>query len=165
MSSPRVFPDTGVLLAMVVFPHDRAGALTMAGEVLRLYEAGAFELVIGQAVIDELDEVLDSRFPGHRLRAVSLLIPFAHRLVRRPTPEEIAAVFPYCSDPADAPIFASAIIARPDTVLSNDFQAFHTPQAKVFWQEHGIVVESLYGLLCVFGRRKRREGAEPPIRV
>jgi hypothetical protein len=32
---------------------------------------------------------------------------------------------------------------------------FHTPQARTFWKEHGIV-ESLYGLLCVFGRRERK---------
>ncbi len=64
---------------------------------------------------------------------------------------------PFCSAPSDASIFASAIIARPDIVLSNDFQAFHTPQAKAFWKEHGIAVESLYGLLCVFGWREQEE--------
>jgi hypothetical protein len=128
--------------------------------VLQIYEAGAFELVIGQAVTDELDEVLDERFPRHRPRAVSLLMPFTDRLVRWPTPEEIAAVLPFCSDPSDAPIFASAVIARPDIVLSNDFQAFHTPQAKALWKEHGIAVESLYGLLCVYGRRERKGEAK-----
>lgn len=153
----RVFPDTGVLLAMVVFPRDRDGNPTLAGEVLHLYEEGAFELVVAQAVVDELDEVLDERFPRHRLRAVSLLMPFTNRLVRWPTPAEIAAVLPACSDPSDAPIFASVLIARPDVVLSNDFEAFHTPQAKAFWKEHGIAVESLYGLLCLFGRRERKE--------
>ncbi len=153
----RVFPDTGVLLAMIVFPRDRSGSPTLAGEVLQLYEEGAFELVIGQAVVDDLDEVLDGRFPRHRRRAVSLLMPFASQLIRRPTPAEIAAVLPFCRDPSDAPIFASAIIARPDIVLSNDFQAFLTPQAKAFWHEYNISVESLYGLLCVFGRRDRRE--------
>ena len=156
MSPKCVFPDTGVLLAMVVFPRDQAGSPTLAGEVLQLYEAGAFDLVIGQAVIDELDEVLDERFPRYRPRAVSLLMPFAGRMVRRPTPAETAAVLPFCSDPSDAPIFASAVIAQPDIVLSNDFHAFHTPQAKAFWKERGIAVESLYGLLCVFGQRKRR---------
>jgi hypothetical protein len=161
VSPLRVFPDTGVLLAMIVFPYDRAGALTLAGEVLQLYEEDAFDLIVGQAVMDELDEVLDERFPRHRSRAVSLLMPFTERLVRWPTPAEIAAVLPFCSDSSDAPIFASAVIARPDIVLSNDFQAFHTPQAKAFWQEHGIAVESLYGLLCVFGRRERREVTEP----
>ena len=155
MSLKRVFPDTGVLLAMIVFPRDRSGSLTLAGEVLELYEAGAFELVIGQAVVDELDEVLDERFPAYRPQAVSLLMPFTGRLIRRPTPAEIAAALPFCSDPSDAPIFASAIIARPDIVLSNDFQAFHTPKAKAFWKQHNITVESLYGLLCVFGRRER----------
>lgn len=155
MSLKRVFPDTGVLLAMIVFPRDRSGSITLAGEVLELYEAGAFELVIGQAVVDELDEVLDERFPAHRPQAVSLLMPFADRLVRRPTPTEIAAVLPFCSDPADAPIFASAVIAQPDIVLSNDFQAFHTSKAKAFWKQGNIAVESLYGLLCTFGRRER----------
>jgi predicted nucleic acid-binding protein len=156
----RVFPDTGVLLAMIVFPRDRSGSITLAGEVLELYEAGAFELVIGQAVVDELDEVLDERFPAHRPQVVSLLMPFASRLIRRPTPTEIAAVLPFCSDPSDAPIFASAIIAQPDIVLSNDFHAFHAPQAKALWKQHNISVESLYGLLCVLGRRERKEEPE-----
>jgi len=62
----RVFPDTGVLLAMVVFPRDRSGGFSLAGEVLQLYEAGAFDLTIGQAAVDELDEVLDVR-TGHIL--------------------------------------------------------------------------------------------------
>ena len=164
MSPLRVFPDTGVLLAMIVFPRDRAGHFTLAGEVLQLYEAGAFELVIGQAVVDELDEVLDERFPEYRHQAVSLLMPFSGRFIRWPTPQEIAAVLPFCSDPSDAPIFACAIIAQPDIVLSNDFQVFHTPQAKTFWEEHGITVESLYGLLCVFGRRERKGKGEPQAR-
>jgi len=140
---------------MIVFPRDRSGSLTLAGEVLELYEAGAFELVMGQAVVDELDEVLDERFPAHRPQAVSLLMPVTGKLIRRPTPTEIAAVLPFCSDPSDAPIFASAIIARPDIVLSNDFRAFHTSRAKAFWKQHNITVESLYGLLCIFGRRER----------
>jgi hypothetical protein len=103
-----------------------------------------------------LDEVLDERFAEHRSRAVSLLRPFAGRLVRWPTPAEIASVLPHCSDPTDAPIFASALIARPEVVLSNDFRAFHTSEAKVFWKEHAIAIESLYGLLCLFGQRERK---------
>jgi hypothetical protein len=156
MSRKRVFPDAGALLAMVVFPCDRAGEFTLAGEVLQLYESSFFDLAIGQAVIDELDDVLDERFPRRRHEAVQLLAPCVAHLVRWPTPREIAAVLPFSTDPADAPIFASAVIAEPDIVLSNDFHAFHTPLAKAFWQEHGIAVESLYGLLCVFHQRRRK---------
>lgn len=156
MSRKRVFADTSALLAMVVFPRDRAGELTLAGEVLQLYEASFFDLVIGQAVIDELDDVLDERFPRHRYEAVQLLAPSAGHLVRWPTPREIAAVLPFSTDPADAPIFASAVIAEPDIVLSNDFHAFHTPLAKAFWEGRGMVIESLYGLLCVFHQRRRK---------
>lgn len=161
MSLRRIFPDTGVLLAMIVFPVDKAGSATLAGEALELYEEGAFDLVVGQAVVDELDEVLDERFLGYRSRAVSLLMPFSDRLVRRPTPTEIGSVLPYCNDPSDAPIFASVVVARPDIVLSNDFRAFHTPQAKVFWREQDIAVESLFGLLCLYGRRERAEAPGP----
>jgi predicted nucleic acid-binding protein len=152
----RVFPDTGVLIAMTVYPRDRNGATSLAGEVLALHQAGAFKMVIGQSIVDELEEVIDDRFAAQRTGMVALLKPFARQFTRRPTPTEIAAVSSACYDPADAPIFASAVIARPDIVLANDFEALHTPAAKAFWQKHQITVESLYGLLCVFGRRQRR---------
>jgi len=44
----RVFPDTNALLAMILFPLDREGRATLAGEVRALYEAGAFELVVSR---------------------------------------------------------------------------------------------------------------------
>jgi predicted nucleic acid-binding protein len=152
-----VFPDTGVLLSMIVFPRGRDGQLTLAGEVLALYAAKQFKFRIGQAVVDELDEVVDGRFQQYRSRVVALLRPFAEQFVRWPTPSEIAAVSSVCTDPADTPIFASAILAQADIVLSNDFRAFHTPQAKAFWQQHNMTVESLYGLLCIFDLRERRD--------
>ncbi|MCP4419778.1 MAG: PIN domain-containing protein [Chloroflexi bacterium] len=152
-----IFPDTGVLLSMIVFPQDQDGQLTLAGEVLALYTAGQFEFRIGQAVVDELDEVVDGRFQQYRSRVVALLRPFVGQFVRWPTPSEIAATSSVCTDPADMPIFASAILTDADIVLSNDFRAFHTPQAKAFWQQHNMSVESLYGLLCLFGQRERKD--------
>jgi len=142
---------------MIVFPRDRKGQLTLAGEVLALYAEEQFELRIGRAVVDELDEVVDERFQQFRSSVVALLRPFAGQFVRWPTPAEIAAASAVCTDPADAPIFAAAIVAQADIVLSNDFRAFHTTQAKAFWQQHEMTVESLYGLLCVFGQRERRD--------
>lgn len=158
MSRPRVFPDTGVLLSMLIFPRDKKGRLTLAGEVLDLYEAGAFDLIVSRVVVDELEEVVDREFPDVRPRVMDLLAPLANQWTRWPTPEEIAAALPFTSDPEDAPIFAAARAAQPDIVLSNDFRAFHSPRAKAFWGQNTIAVESLYGLLCRFGRRKRRPG-------
>lgn len=156
MGRLRVFLDTGALLAMILFPRDRDGNPALAGEALGLYEAGAWNLVVSRVVIDELEEVIDREFPQARLQAVQLLMPLTDQLTRRPTPEEIAGAMPFCTDPEDAPIFAAAIIAAPDIILSNDFRTFHTPQAKTFWKAHDITVESLYSLLCVFGLRERR---------
>jgi len=152
----RVFPDTGALIAMVVFPQDRSDSPTLAGEILQLYEEGKFLILLSQVVVDELEEVIDRDFPECRHRMLSLLGPYEDQLTRWPTPDEIRAVLPVTVDADDAPIFAAALIAQPDIVLSNDFETFHTPQAKAFWSEHGISVESLYGLLCVFGLRERQ---------
>lgn len=156
MAKPRVFSDTGTLLAIVIFPRDRHGKLTLAGEVLQLYQEDAFDLVISQVVADELDEVLVRDFPNEHQRAQAFLAPFTAQFTRSPTPQEIAAALPFTTDADDAPIFAAALVARPDIVLSNDFQTFHIPKAKRFWAEHKIQIESLYGLLCVFGKRRRR---------
>lgn len=157
MTRPRVFPDTGVLVAMIVFPRDQHGRLSLAGEVLQLYEEDAFDLLLSRVVVDELEEVIDRDFPEQRRDLLSFLAPFEDQFTRWPTPEEIQAVLPVVVDADDAPIFAAALVARPDIVLSNDFQAFHSAQAKAFWKQHGIAVESLYGLLCVFGLRERKE--------
>ena len=156
MTKLRVFPDTGVLVAMVVFPRNRHGQVSLAGEVLQLYDVGAFELLLSRVVVDELDEVIDRDFPEQRRHLPTFLAPFEDQLLRWPTPEEIRAVLPVVVDADDAPIFAAALAARPDVVLSNDFETFHSPQAKAFWKRHDIEVESLYGLLCVFGLRERK---------
>jgi len=105
MTKLRAFLDTGVLLAMMVFPRDQHGQPTLAGEVLDLYEEDAFDLVLSQAVIDELEEVIDRDFPEHRGRILALLAPFQGWLTRWPMPQEIEAALPYTTDPDDAPIF------------------------------------------------------------
>ena len=156
MTKLRVFSDTGALVAMVVFPQDRHGQLSLAGEVLQLYDEGAFDLLLSRVVVDELEEVIDRDFPEQRRHLLAFLASLKDQLTHWPTPEEILAVLPVVVDADDAPIFAAALAARPDIVLSNDFRAFHSTQAKAFWKQHGIEVESLYGLLCVFGLRERK---------
>lgn len=56
--------------------------------MLQLYEAVAFELLIGQAVVDELDEVLDDRFPRRRAGCMSYRFRFGievmHSLLFQP---------------------------------------------------------------------------------
>lgn len=148
-----IFPDTSVLVAIVAYPRDRSGNLTLGGEAIELYKQSAFQFLLCQAVVDELDEVFARDLPKLRPQAISFVQPFVSHLTRWPTADEITAAFPYCADPDDAPIFASAVLARPNIVLSNDFRAFHTPQAKAFFRSYEIEVESLYGLLRRLGHR------------
>ena len=160
---PLVFPDTNALLAMIVFPIDREGKPTLAGEVKALYEQGAFDLVLSEVTAWELLEVVGREFPARRELAGRFVQLFGGQLTRWPTPEEVERVAPYVVDPEDAPIFAAAVLSRPDIVLSNDFETFHTKKAKAFWRSRGIRLESLYGLLCLFGLRARKSGQEPGI--
>lgn len=141
---------------MIVFPTDQEGKPTLAGEVKDLYERGEFELILSRVTEAELLEVVARDFPEHRELVELFLKPFAGRCTRWPTAEEVQQALPFVNDPEDAPIFAAAVISRPDIVLSNDFETFHSAQAKAFWKRHRIRVESLYGLLCLFGRRKRK---------
>jgi predicted nucleic acid-binding protein len=156
MTKLRVFPDTGALLSMIVFPTGQQGQPTLAGEILGLYQEGLFEIIISQEVVEELLEVIREEFPDASTQVSTFLLSFTPYLTRKPTPEEVADSLPYTVDQDDAPIFAAAVIAQPDIVLSNDFETFHTPKAKRYWKKHGIQIESLYGLLCVFGRRQRK---------
>lgn len=141
---------------MIVFPTDQEGKPTLAGEVKDLYERGEFELILSRVTEAELLEVVARDFPEHCELVELFLKPFAGRCTRWPTAEEVQQALPFVNDPEDAPIFAAAVISRPDIVLSNDFETFHSARAKAFWKRHRIRVESLYGLLCLFGRRKRK---------
>lgn len=141
---------------MIVFPIDQEGKPTLAGEVKDLYEHGKLELILSRVTQAELLEVVARDFPEHCELVELFLKPFAGRFTRWPTAEEVQQALPFVNDPEDAPIFAAAVISRPDIVLSNDFETFHSTRAKAFWKRHGIQVESLYGLLCLFGRRKRK---------
>jgi len=142
---------------MILFPKDQEEKPTLAGEVKALYDQGEFELVLSRVTVAELLEVVAREFPEHREVVEHFLKPFEKRFTRQPTPQEIKEVLSHVVDPEDAPIFAAAILSRPDIVLSNDFETFHNEQAKALWKREGIQLESLYGLLCVFGRRQRRE--------
>ena len=109
----------------------------MAGEVLSLYYEGLFDLVISQEVVEELLDVIREEFSDAYDRVLTFLAPFAPQFSRKPTPEEVTAALPYIVDLDDAPIFAAAVAARPDIVLSNDFKTFHTKKAKDFWKRQG----------------------------
>lgn len=141
---------------MIVFPVDRDGQLTLAGEVKALYEQGEFRLALSHVVVAELLKVVARDFPERKEIVELFLRPFEEEFTRWPTDEEVQDVLAYVVDPEDAPIFAAAALSRPDIVLSNDFETFHTERAKEFWRMRGIQLESLYGLLCVFGKRERK---------
>ncbi len=155
--SHSVFPDTNALLSLIIFPQDSAGRLTLAGELKELYQEGKFDLILSKVVISEVLDVVKRDFFEYQELVEHFLQPFEETSTRWPSSKEVKEVCPYVVDPDDAPIFAGAVLSNPDIVLSNDFETFHTDKAKKFWKRHDIQLESLYGLLCFFGERERKD--------
>lgn len=155
--SPLVFPDTNALLSLIIFPQNSNGRLTLAGELQELYQEGKFDLILSKVVISEVLDVVRRDFSEYQEIVEHFVQPFEETSTRWPSSEEVKKVCPYVVDSDDAPIFAGAILSNPDIVLSNDFETFHTDKAKKFWKRHDIRLESLYGLLCFFGERERKD--------
>ncbi len=154
---PLVFPDTNALLSMLLFPEDSLGKPTLAGEVKDLYEQARFDLTLNHAVVAELKNVVERKFPEHRQTVDLFLDPFETNIRRWPSKEEVDRVRHLVTDLPDAIILASARLTEPDVFLTNDFNSFHTPETTSFLNEENIQVVTLYGPLCLFGKREREE--------
>ena len=83
MTKLRVFPDTGVLLSMAIFPVGQRGKPTLAGEVLGLYYKNFFDLAISQAVVEELLAVIQEEFSDSYNRVLAFLAPFTPQFSRK----------------------------------------------------------------------------------
>lgn len=113
------------MVAMLVFPRDRQGQTTLAGEVLQCFEEGRFELLLSRVILDELEEVIERDFPEQYREFVALSASFEDHLTRWPTPGEIQKVLPVVVDTDDAPVvllpyllnptLSSRMISRPFT--------------------------------------------------
>ena len=68
---------------MIVFPIGRNGKLTLAGEIVNLYQEGLFEIIISEEVVGELLEVIHEEFPD----AYAPQLSFFFRLLFHTWPE------------------------------------------------------------------------------
>ena len=108
----RVTLDTNLLISAGIFSGKRTTALT-------LQVADEHTIVLPTRIIDELREVMDTKFPDKK----SVLERFLKRLSYEIayTPLEIDEdIYPKIRDKKDYPILASAIIADVDVFITGD---------------------------------------------
>jgi putative PIN family toxin of toxin-antitoxin system len=104
--------DTNILLSAGVFSGERFSALTV-----RI--ADEFKIVLSSRIIDELQAVIDLKFPHKREALDRFLRRLSYEIAY--TPFEIdKEIYPKIRDKKDYPIFASAIIADVDVFITGD---------------------------------------------
>jgi uncharacterized protein len=108
----RIVVDTNIWIRALL-----GGRMTLP--VLRAWQAGAFQVLVSQALMDELDNVwrrprLKSRINAQH--AMALL----EQLHWRGIWVELATIPPRCRDPKDHPVLSTAIDGKADAIVSGD---------------------------------------------
>lgn len=112
MPSPDLFLDSSAFFAGVVSPTGAARAL------LLLAEAGLIALTISEQVVAETERAVARKVPSALAYYREALHGTGVRLVRDPSPEEVAAYADIISHQADVPIVVAAMKAQVDYLVT-----------------------------------------------
>lgn len=135
----RIVVDTNIWIRILL-----AGPVT-----LRVFEAwaeGKFQVILSQALIDELDEVwqrprLKKRIPEERAHKLMRQLRFRGEMVT------LSTIPPRCRDPKDHPVLATAIDGRADAIVSGDDDLRADDRLREEMGEHGVELLGVEGLL------------------
>lgn len=106
----RVVLDTNVVISGLLF-----GGLPR--QVLELAIEGVVELVTSPAMEDELERVLEVKFPQHRPAIKETLVAF-QELMTHVVPHQTLSAIP--EDPSDNRVLECALAAHADAIVSGD---------------------------------------------
>ncbi len=115
----RIFFDTSTYIAALLSPE---GA---AGELIRLVEGGAVDMVVSEEVIIEIDRVLSKKFPARVEKNRELLKHLSPEIAPAPTTAQVKS-FIHNLDKGDASILCSAHLAKVSAFVTwntRDFMA------------------------------------------
>jgi uncharacterized protein len=135
----RVVVDTNVWIRILL-----AGPVTLP--VFEAWQAGRFQVVFSQPLLDELEEVagrprLKARIPPERVRTLLRQLRF------RGEQATLVTTPPRCRDPKDEPVLATAIDGRADAILSGDADLRADDRLRREMAEHGVDVWGVEGFL------------------
>ncbi len=113
MTVQRVFIDSNILISGLAFNGNEETILRLAGDNLVC-------LVISEAVLKEVRNVIQRKFPELIADVDELLTKVLWETVEFPSHEEVAYAQTIVRDPNDAAVLASILLSKPDIALSGD---------------------------------------------
>lgn len=114
-SKPRALLDTNILVSGLIYSKGREH------RILKLAEEGDIHLLLPEAVIEEAREVIDRKFPGYSILLEIFLSRVGYETIGKEYVRGVVdRVMTHLRDKKDAPILASALVAKPDYVVSGD---------------------------------------------
>ncbi len=135
----RIVVDTNVWIRILL-----RGRATLP--VLSAWQAGLFQLVTSQALLDEYDDVWQRSRLRKRIDEAQ-----AHKLRRqmwaRSEMVELRTVPPQCWDPKDHPVLATAIDGQADAIVTGDDDLRADDDLRNAMAEYGIQLWGVQALL------------------
>ena len=125
----QVFLDSNVIIAGLISSTGASAAIRNLGE------AGDIRIVISRYVLFEIDRVLQAKFSAHFPNLIDQYRAFIQNVNPFLTEDPPAAKVREAKtviDPGDAPILATAKLARVDYLVTLDVRHFHTARVRAY---------------------------------
>jgi putative PIN family toxin of toxin-antitoxin system len=138
----RVVIDTDLWIRVLL-----AGRVTIP--ILQAWQAGRFQVVVSQPLLEELDQVWQRPYLKKRIdarQARTLL----EQLRSRGVMVEATTIPPRCRDPKDHPVLATAIDGQADAIVSGDADLRGDDKLRAEMAEYGVELWGVETLLASF---------------
>lgn len=110
----RVFLDTNILFAAILFPR------SIAARALDMAASPRYELFLSDYVLGELRRIFTEKFPGELWRIDVFLENIRHRVETVDTPDKPVSQERVVRDDNDWPVVRAAVAVAADILLSCD---------------------------------------------
>jgi len=135
----RIVIDTNIWIRALL-----GGRVTLP--VLRAWQAGKFQVIVSQPLLDELDKVWQRPRLKNRIHAESAKT-LLEQLNWRGILVELTSIPPRCRDPKDHPVLATAIDGRADAIVSGDADLRDDDQLRAEMERYGVKLRGIDSLL------------------
>jgi uncharacterized protein len=135
----RVVIDTNIWIRILL-----RGRVTLP--ILEAFNQDKFQLVMSQPLIDELHRVWTRPRLSARIDSDQAL-RLEKQLLHRSIWVELVTVPPYCRDPKDLPVLATAIDGKAEIIVSGDDDLRADDQLRAAMETYGIQLLGVHSFL------------------
>ena len=114
--------------------------------VLKAWQAGKFQVVVSQALLDELDKVWQRPRLKNRIHAEHAK-DLLEQLNWRGIMVELTTIPPRCRDPKDHPVLSTAIDGRAAAIVSGDADLRDDDKLRTEMEKYGVKLWGIDSLL------------------